>query len=110
KAVANWRRELIRSLGVNEEWDEDPGGEYYTDKPDWDGYGAVALLAAYEEQPSLAPGTKVRRLLGSSVVPGVAPRQFGEAPALKAAVQSPARYPTLVMGGEWCLPLVGGPA
>src|SRR6266851_1451206 len=46
KAVANWRQGLIRSLGLNEEWDEDVGGEYYTDKPDWDGYGAVVLMAA----------------------------------------------------------------
>jgi hypothetical protein len=109
-AVASWRLGLIRSLGLNEEWDEDVGGEYYTDKPDWDGYGAVVLMAAYDEQPSLAPGSKVRRLLGSSVVPPVVPRQFPEAQAFKTAAQSPARYPTLLMGAEWCLPVIGGPA
>ena len=109
KAVANWRQGLIRSLGLNEEWDEDVGGDYYTDKPDWDGYGAVVLMAAYEEQPTLAPGSKVRRLLGSSVVPAVAPAQFPEAQAFKAAAQSPSRYPTLLTGAQWCLPLVGGP-
>jgi hypothetical protein len=109
KVIATWRQGLIRSLSLNEEWDEDVAGEYYTDKPDWDGYGAVVLMAAYDEQPSLAPGSKVRRLLGSSVVPAVAPRQYSEAQAFKAAAQSPMRYPTLLTGAQWCLPLVGGP-
>jgi hypothetical protein len=109
KVIATWRQGLIRSLGLNEEWDEDVAGEYYTDKPDWDGYGAVVLMAAYDEQPSLAPGSKVRRLLGSSVVPAVAPRQYSEAQAFKAAAPSPMRYPTILTGAQWCLPLVGGP-
>lgn len=108
--VASWRLALLRSLGLNEEWDEEASGDYYTDKPDWDGYGAVVLMAAFDEQPTLAPGSKVRRLLGSSLVPAVMPRQFPDAQAFKVASQSPTRYPTLLSGAEWCLPLVGGPA
>ena len=107
--VARWRSEIIRSLGLNEEWNEDVNGEFYTDKPGWEGYGAVMLLAAYDEQPSLAPGTKIRRLLGSSTVATVEPVQFQDAQAFKAAYESPARYPTLLRGAEWCLPLDGGP-
>lgn len=107
--VARWRSEIIRSLGLNEAWDEDVTGEFYTDKPGWEGYGAVMLLAAYDEQPSLVPGSKIRRLLGSSTVPTVEPAQFQDAPAFKAAYGSPARYPTLLRGAEWCLPVRGGP-
>jgi hypothetical protein len=107
--VAHWQADIIRTLGLSEEWVEDIAGDFYTDKPDWEGYGAVALLAAYDEQPSLAPGVKIRRLFGSSTVPAVEPANFQEAPAFKVAHESPAMYPTLLRGAEWCLPLRGGP-
>jgi hypothetical protein len=107
--IAEWKAGVMRSLGLNEEWDDRPDGEYYTDKPGWEGYGAVILLAAYDEQPALAPGAKVKRLIGTRTVAAVAPGDFGEAEAFKAASASPARYPTLLRGAEWCLPIVGGP-
>ncbi len=44
--IAEWKAGVLRSLGLNEEWDDRPDGEYYTDKPGWEGYGAVVLLAA----------------------------------------------------------------
>jgi len=107
--IAEWKAGVLRTLGLNEEWDDKPDGEYYTDKPGWEGYGAVVLLAAYDEHPELAPGAKVKRLFGSRTVGAVAPDQFGEAGAYKASVESPARYPTLLRA-EWCLPISGGPA
>jgi len=107
--VERWKAAIMRQLGVNEDWDDRPNGEYYTDKPGWEGYGAVVLLAAYDEHPELAPGAKVKRLFGSRAVGAVAPDQFGEAEAYKAAVESPVRYPTLLRA-EWCLPISGGPA
>jgi len=106
-AVSKWRAELMRTLGVSEMWNEDVNGEVSTDKPDWDGYGAVVLLAAYDEQPKLAPGA--RSGLFRFKIPAVEPRQFGEAPAFKAASGAPTRYPTLLRGAEWCVPIVGGP-
>ncbi len=39
----------------------------------------------------------------------VAPGDFGEADAFKAAAESPVRYPTFLRA-EWCLPISGGPA
>ena len=108
--VATWRAGLIASMGLAEEWQENPGDDYYTDKPDWYGYGAVILLAAYDEQPQLAAGAEIRRFLGRSTVAAVEPARFHEAPAFKAAIQSPARFPTLLLGAQWCLPLAGGPA
>ncbi len=107
--IAEWKAGVLRSLGLNEEWDERPDGEYYTDKPGWEGYGAVVLLAAYDEHPELAPGAKVKRLLGSRTVAAVAPGDFGEAEAFKAAAESPVRYPTFLRA-EWCLPISGEPA
>jgi len=107
--IAEWKAGVLRTLGLNEEWDDRPDGEYYTDKPGWEGYGAVVLLAAYDEHPELAPGAKVKRLFGSRTVRAVAPDQFGEAEAYRAAVESPALYPTLLRA-EWCLPISGGPA
>ncbi len=107
--IAEWMAGVLRSLGLNEEWDDRPDGDYYTDKPGWEGYGAVVLLAAYDEHPELAPGAKVKRLLGSRTVVAVAPGDFGEAEAYKAAAESPVRYPTFLRA-EWCLPISGGPA
>jgi len=107
--IAEWKAGVLRSLGLNEEWDDTPVGEYYTDKPGWEGYGAVVLLAAYDEHPELAPGVKVKRLLGSRMVAAVAPGDFGKADAYRAAAESPMKYPTFLRA-EWCLPISGGPA
>ena len=107
--IAEWKAGVLRTLGLEEEWDDRPDGEYYTDKPGWEGYGAVVLLAAYDEHPELAPGAKVKRLFGSRTVGAIAPDQFGEAEAYKAAMESPVRYPTMLRA-EWCLPISGGPA
>ena len=53
--VLEWRRDLtaeMEDMGVGElDWPELPQGEYVTDKPDFDGYGAVLLLAAHQEFP-----------------------------------------------------------
>lgn len=110
RPIAEWKADLIRSLGLNEDWQDAADGPFYTDKPGWDGYGAVLLLSAYDEKPSLAPGARVKRLFRPLTVPAVAPGQFADAEAVKAAAQSPLRYPTLLRGAEWCLPLAGGPA
>jgi hypothetical protein len=107
--IAEWKAGVLRSLGLNEEWDDRPDGAYYTDKPGWEGYGAVVLLAVYDEHPELVPGAKVKRLFGSRTVAAVAPGDFGQAEAYKAAAESPVRYPTLLRA-EWCLPISGGPA
>ncbi len=50
------------------DWEEDPAGTYFTDKPDWDPHTAVVLLAAHEEFPdvplpaSIAPREDTSRL------------------------------------------------
>lgn len=107
--LTEWQAAIMRSLGVQEQWVDDPEGEFLSDQPGWWGYGAVVLLAAYDEHPELAPGAKVKKLFGSRMVAAVAPDDFGHAEAFRAAAESPVRYPTLLRA-EWCLPISGGPA
>jgi hypothetical protein len=52
KAVREWRDDLAKALkaqsAISLDWTEGMSAPYFTDKPDWDGYGAVALMAAYQ--------------------------------------------------------------
>lgn len=40
------------------DWDERADASYFTDKPDWDCFGALVLLAAYEEEPKALLGSR----------------------------------------------------
>src|SRR5262245_32541171 len=50
-AVIGWRGQIARVLGreaaLSFDWDESAASPYFTDKPDWAGFGALLLLAAY---------------------------------------------------------------
>ena len=52
KAVREWRSQIASALRGQSasvlDWTEGMSPPYFTDKPDWDGYGAVVLLAAYD--------------------------------------------------------------
>jgi hypothetical protein len=103
EAVLGWRRGLGEALSMPLDWPEDGTAPYATDKPDWDGYGAVVLLAAYDDQPELAPTRKQR--LGRPQV-NDDPLSFADAPAYKAIQSQPetTRYPSIVLNAEWWLP------
>jgi len=64
-AVIAWRGALSQGLGGDLReplhWDETDTEPYYTDKPNWDGYGAVLLLAAYDEHPEMTRPATVPR-------------------------------------------------
>jgi hypothetical protein len=104
QAVLAWRQSVLPGA----DWPEGSELPYWTDKPDWDGYGGVVLLAAYDEQPE-APRTKRVGLVRKRDVPDTA-RDFGSAPAYEAAQQSPKRYPSLLGGAEWWVPVADRPA
>lgn len=56
QAIFEWRSGLRDQNGkqlAGADWTELPQGEYWTDKPDWDGYWAVRLLAGSEEFPGV---------------------------------------------------------
>jgi len=64
-AVTDWREVMIEGLGAHLqaplEWDESPETPYFTDRPHWDGYAALMILAACEENadidiPETVPG------------------------------------------------------
>jgi hypothetical protein len=99
-AVREWQRWLGEGLGGPVDWPEGTSQPYWTDKPDWDGFGAVLLLAAYDERPDLRPGPWDKN---------DDPRAFADAPAYQAASARPERYLTLLSGVEWWLPLAADP-
>lgn len=50
-AVENWRDQILNALDTGGKepyapWEEDNEKPYYTDKPDWDAFGAMLLVAA----------------------------------------------------------------
>ena len=55
--ILAWRRKLGEALGDRLpgklDWDETNPAPYFTDRPGWDGFGALVLWAAYSENPSL---------------------------------------------------------
>jgi hypothetical protein len=57
--VIAWRGLLTKSLGTKISaplgWGEEDGRPYFTDKPDWDGYWSLLLLAAYIEKGKERP-------------------------------------------------------
>lgn len=49
--VENWRDQILAAIAVPEQapytpWPEGNEKPYYTDKPDWDAFGAMLLVAA----------------------------------------------------------------
>lgn len=99
-AVREWQQWLGEALGSPAVWSEGPAQPYWTDKPDWDGFGAVILLAAYDERPDLRPAAGAKQ---------DDPREFGDAPAYQAASEQPQHYVSLLAGVEWWLPLTEDP-
>lgn len=62
--IRSWRDSLsgqLRDATIIEsdlDWDERADASYFTDKPDWDCFGALVLLAAYEEEPKPLFGSR----------------------------------------------------
>ena len=51
ESVLAWKSGLAKALKLPLRWTEDNSSEYFTEKPAWDCYSAVALLAAHDEHP-----------------------------------------------------------
>jgi hypothetical protein len=106
--VRSWQRVLSQGLECDVDWADNGELPYWTDKPDWDGYGAVLLAAAYEACPELKPSTK-RGFLSRRINPEL-PRRFHESPAYRAALRKQGgQFPALLLATEWWLPLTNGP-
>lgn len=106
-AVLSWQAGLLTALGASGGWADEAGLPYWTAKPDWDGYGGMVLLAAYDEQPELNPATRTGILRRRA--PADSPRDLQSAPAYHRASTHPSRYPSLLSGVEWWLPVEAAP-
>ena len=60
-AVENWRYKILNAISQSDQlytpWPEDNQRPYYTDKPDWDAFGAMLLVAACHTYGELVPLT-----------------------------------------------------
>ena len=61
-AVENWRDQILSAISQPGQppytpWPEDNEKPYYTDKPDWDAFGAMLLVAACHTYDEPVPST-----------------------------------------------------
>ena len=97
-AVENWRDQILAAISQPDQppytpWPEDNERPYYTDKPDWDTFGAMLLVAACHTY-------------GESVPPTVEKDwNFGEHPLIARLASDEERVWSLLRGATWWLPL-----
>ncbi len=95
--VLAWREALGQGLAshhaVTLDWDEGDRVPYRAERLPDGGFGALMLLAGYDDRPDLS-------------APDDDPRRWREAAAVRAAGADDAhtRYPALVKGARWWLP------
>lgn len=98
--VLDWRGAISAALeksGIAPlDWDESDGRPYFTDRPQWDAYGALKLWAAYAEHTDLTP-------------PAVLPENWPDDPALQRCEtqEKKPRFHNIVLP-EWWLPMEFG--
>ncbi|MBA3423580.1 MAG: hypothetical protein ACR2HO_00320 [Rubrobacteraceae bacterium] len=78
QVVLAWRKALEETISdasdpLRLDWDESSGKPYFTDKPDWEGYAALMLHAAYAMRPDMEPPEEVPDDSGATT-PSTAPR------------------------------------
>src|SRR2546430_14722894 len=98
--VRSWQEGLGAALRCRVDWPEDGELPYWTDKPDWDGYGGGGGVGADEGTPEHAAAPR-----GGG--PG-GPRMYERAPVVPGAPPQPPTDPALVMGGGGGVAVAGG--
>lgn len=94
EVLAGWRAYLADGLGCAADWPDNIDGEYWTDRPAWDGFGAVVIVAARLAMPDHPDVT---------ADPGD-PAGYADLPLVQAARHG-TRLRSLVGGAEWWLPI-----
>lgn len=97
-AVENWRNQMLAGISQPEQppyapWPEDNERPYYTDKPDWDAFGAMLLVAACHTYNEPVPPTVEKDW------------DFMKHPAIARLTSDEKRVWSLFRGATWWLPL-----
>ena len=98
-AVENWRDQILAAISQPDQppctpWPEDNEKPYYTDKPDWDAFGAMLLVAACHTYGKTVPPTVEKDW------------DFWEHPLIARLATDEERVWSLFRGATWWLPLV----
>jgi len=101
KDMENWRDQLLTALAQPGRepyapWPEDSEKPYYTDKPDWDAFGAMLLTAACHTYGEPVPSTVQKDW------------KFTEHPVIKRLTEDRERVWSLFRGADWWIPLSDG--
>ena len=96
--VENWRDQILSAISQPGQppyapWPEDNEKPYYTDKPDWDAFGAMLLVAACHTYNEPVPSTVEKDW------------NFGEHPLVARLASDEERVWSLFRGATWWLPL-----
>ena len=97
-AVENWRDQILAAIAQPGQepyapWPEDNEKPYYTDKPDWDAFGTMLLVAACHTYEEPVPSTVEKGW------------DFGEHPLIARLASDEERVWSLFRGATWWLPL-----
>ena len=97
-AVENWRDQILNAISQPGQppyapWPENNESPYYTDKPDWDAFGAMLLAAACHTYEEPVPPTVEKDW------------NFGEHPLVARVAADQERVWSLFRGATWWLPL-----
>ena len=98
ETVENWRDQILAAISQPDQppytpWPEDNEKPYYTDKPDWDAFGAMLLVAACHTYEEPVPPTVEKDW------------DFGEHPLIARLASDEERVWSLFSGATWWLPL-----
>ena len=96
--VENWRDQILAAIAQPDQepytsWPEDNEKPYYTDKPDWDAFGAMLLVAACHTYEEPIPPTVEKDW------------NFMEHPVIARLAEDQERVWSLFHGAAWWLPL-----
>lgn len=97
RGVENWRDQILAAISQPScaLWPEDNERPYYTDKPDWDAFGAMLLVAACHTYDEPVPRTVEKRW------------DFMKYPVMDRLASDEERVWSLFRGATWWLPLPG---
>lgn len=101
KGMENWQRQILAAIAPKdrsayEPWREDSETPYYTDKPDWDAFGALLLYTASRIYQEPFPKTVEKNW------------DFENHPLIQRIGEDEEQLWSLFIGASWWLPIEDG--